>query len=264
MKNSLINLSFDDGRLDNFKTVYPILKRYNLPATFNITTGYVRGDHDMASLAPGKPMTVEMVKELFRDKSMEIAGHGYYHRNTIEDIVQGIEELKKDLDTDQLTECGNGFASPGTGFNLMEYGSIKQNLESAGIKYIRLSLRYLHCQKLKILFRKISRVIKLPLFYRWAYQDTLMDRVDNHLIYSIPVLSSISVNMIIAVIKYAEKHKMACVLMLHSIVEDGCIRDNWDFERSKFEKICKFLADHQSKNKLEVTTSMNIYQKLNH
>lgn len=261
-RTTLINFSFDDGRIDNYEIVYPILKKYHLPATFNITTGFVRGEQSLTSLAPSKPMTVEMVYKLYQDDAMEIAGHGYYHKNTIEDITQGIEELKRDLNTEKLTKLGNGFASPGTGFRLDEYEIIKPKLDKLEIKYIRLSLRYLKYQRIKVFFRKISRIIKLPLLYRWAYQDTLMQSVDNGLIYSIPVLSSISAEMLFAIIEYAEKHQMACVLMFHSIVEDGHVRDNWDFERSKFEKICSYLSERQSKDKLKVTTSMDIYQRL--
>lgn len=44
MERALINFSFDDGRRDNFDIAYPILKHYDCPATFNITTGYITGE----------------------------------------------------------------------------------------------------------------------------------------------------------------------------------------------------------------------------
>ena len=74
--NSYLSLSFDDGRRDSFEVGYPILKKYGIPATFNITTGYVLGNRmeDIGTKEP--PMTVEMVRELYRDPSIEIAGHG--------------------------------------------------------------------------------------------------------------------------------------------------------------------------------------------
>ena len=87
MKNkALINLSFDDGRIDNYNILYPLLKKYNLSATLNITTGFVRGESRLKGLAPTEPMNVDMVKEMFQDPLVEIASHGYYHLNTKEDI----------------------------------------------------------------------------------------------------------------------------------------------------------------------------------
>ena len=48
MKNkALISFSFDDGRIDNYEILYPLLKQYNLPATLNITTGFVKGDNTL-------------------------------------------------------------------------------------------------------------------------------------------------------------------------------------------------------------------------
>ena len=65
MKNkALINLSFDDGRIDNYNILYPLLKKYNLSATLNITTGFLRGESRLKRLAPTEPMNVDMVKEI--------------------------------------------------------------------------------------------------------------------------------------------------------------------------------------------------------
>lgn len=114
MGKTLISLSFDDGRVDNYTVAVPILKEYGLPATFNITTGYVVDREKNGSPTDVAPMTVDMVREIFHDRRFEIAGHGYQHRNTYEDIKKGIEELKKLLGVDMLTDDGDGFASPGT------------------------------------------------------------------------------------------------------------------------------------------------------
>ena len=34
-------LSFDDGRKDNYRAAMEIMKPLDIPATFNITTGYI-------------------------------------------------------------------------------------------------------------------------------------------------------------------------------------------------------------------------------
>lgn len=260
MGKALISLSFDDGRVDNYTVAVPILRRYDLPATFNITTGYVvnRGKNGSPTDIP--PMTADMVREICQDNRFEIAGHGYQHRNSYEDITKGIAELKKLLGVDKLTDNGDGFASPGT--NLSSEVWTKIHVGGGKLKYARLSLRYLNHQHFKTFCRKASRLTHIPLLYRLAYEDTLMDSVKDDLLYSIPVLSSIKLPELKAVIRYAEKHGKSCVLMLHSIVPKGRVHDNWDFEVGKFEALCAFLKDEQECGKLEVCTSMKVFTHL--
>ena len=229
---ALISLSFDDGRIDNYNILYPLLKKYNLPATLNITTGFVRGEGRLKRLAPTEPMNVDMVKEMFQDPLVEIASHG------------------------------NGFASPGTDLNLDEYQEMKQELNASHLEYVRLSLRYLSYPILKTYLRKASRLLKWPFLYRLAYQDTLMSHVENGILYSIPVLSSIKVSELKAIINEAESTGKVCILMFHSIVEDGKLRDNWDYERTKFTDLCEFLVRERDEQRLDVVTSMDIYQRL--
>lgn len=41
-----ITLSFDDGRRDNYINAVPVLMKFGLPATFNITTDYISARYD--------------------------------------------------------------------------------------------------------------------------------------------------------------------------------------------------------------------------
>ena len=74
---------------------------------------------------------------------------------------------------DKFTSHGNGFASPGTALEIDAYMKMKQELNASHLEYVRLSLRYLSYPSLKIFLRKVSRVLKWPILYRLAYQDTL-------------------------------------------------------------------------------------------
>lgn len=262
MQQALIGLSFDDARADTFLYGYPILKKYQLPATFNITTGFVKGECRDIVNDWVKPMTISMVKELYADPAIEIAGHGYKHQNDIKDIQKGIDELCKILGTDNLNEGTNGFASPGSGLTSEVFQQMKHAENAHPISYVRLSLRNQSHQILKIISRKISRVIPAPFFYRYAYQDTLMDAAPNGVLYSIPVLSSVTVNQLKAILYEAIKTKKACILMFHSIVEKGNARDNWEYEVDKFDALCHFLKDKQDEGLLRVETSLNIVQQL--
>jgi len=262
MKHALIGLSFDDGREDTYLYGYPILKKNNLPATFNITMGFVKGvvydfvDKDV------NPMSEEMLKVLFRDPQIEIAGHGYLHKNSLKDITSGIKSLCELLGTEALYKGTNGFASPYSGLTSMRIQKLKKELQANNIAYVRLSLRYQSFKWLKILARKMSRVIKWPWLYRLVYQDTLMLDANEGVLYSIPVLSSVTLGQLKAVIREAVRKKAACILMFHSIVEKGKVRDNWDYETDKFQELCSFLNDSHEKDELKVMTSMDIYNRL--
>lgn len=258
MRKTFVSLSFDDGRTDNYAIAFPMLKKYGLAATFNVTTGFIDRLRDKGWLTPADPMDWAMVEELHRDPSMEIAGHGHLHRNTLEDILEGAKQLKEHLDGFQI----RGFASPGTGLSLASYQTMKETFREHGIAYVRLSQHYRSLPALKTFIRKVSRVIPLPILYRLAYQDTLMNDCKDGIVYSVPVLSPIPVGSLKALIAYAEKRHLACVLMFHSIVEKGEVRDNWDYERDKFEELCAWLADRSAKGALEVATTWDVYQHL--
>ena len=258
MQQALIGLSFDDARADTFLYGYPILKKYKLPATFNITTGFIKGECRDFVNDWVKPMTIGMVKELYADPAVEIAGHGYKHQNDINDIKQGIDELCKILGTDNLCKDTNGFASPGSGLTPEVFQQMRHASNAHPISYARMSLRNQSNIMLKTLARKISRIIPTPFFYRYAYQDTLMDAAPIGVLYSIPVLSSVTVNQLKAILYEAIKTKKTCILMFHSIVEKGNAQDNWEYEVNKFDALCHFLKDKQDEGLLRVETTMEI------
>lgn len=259
LEKAYVCFSFDDGRIDTYHVAYPILKKHQLCATFNITSGYVEsGTFVDSNVCDIMPMNIEMLKEMSADDSVEIAGHGHKHKNTIEDIIKGIRCLKEWIPKQREW----GFASPGTGLTLDYYHSIKEELGSNSLLYVRFSCRYHSFAMIKVFIRRLSRLIHIPILYRFAYKDTLMSDVDDDILYSVPVLSDISVAEIQSLIDLAIKRKQVCILMFHSIVDRGEIHDSWDYDKVKFEDICNYVSDCQRKGLLEVSTSMDIYKRL--
>ena len=257
-----ISFSFDDGREDNYDIYKSILKPMNIPATFNIAAGYIDGTCPVKSIPSTtiKSMTVEQVREIYKDGLVEIALHGDKHLNTEEDIMSGEEKIRKWLFADQNKHFG--FASPGSGLNIAQYLASSSKYLKKGLLYVRTHQRYFRHAKLKIFSRKVARVTHCPQLFLYAYKDSLMDKCLNKVIYSVPVLKDTSVSEIKALINYAVKYKLALVLMFHSIVEDLTGHDNFSWSRDKFKELCHYIST-KSKRELEIITTSDMHSILN-
>jgi len=99
-----IVITFDDGYRDNLLYAAPILKKYNIPATFFVTSGYINTQRifpwDAASNIPHPNMTWEDVRELQRI-GFEIGSHTINHVNlgkaTESEAIQEINQSKEQI-----------------------------------------------------------------------------------------------------------------------------------------------------------------------
>lgn len=102
-KNSkkVICLTFDDGYLDNYKIVLPILNKYNIKATFFVVTEWFDLDQSDRHHSYDLPfMKKEHVKILY-ENGMEIGCHTHSHRQAT-DLLQDSRKLFiKDLKTNK-------------------------------------------------------------------------------------------------------------------------------------------------------------------
>jgi len=262
LEKSIICFSFDDGRKDNYTNAVELLNKYNLPATFNITTGYIDGSAVEHSPSLDSAMSIDDVKEIFYNKNFEIALHGDKHLNTIEDMTTCKNKLLEWLN---LSDYSFGIASPGSGMTEEFIISNEKEFDKINISYIRIDQRVKNFRRIKVFSRKVSRVIKLSPFYKLAYKDSCINKKHNRILYSVPILNSVSLPMIKSVIKHAIKTKQILILMFHSIkrANEPFYSDNWSYDYNKFEMLLKYLSDMQNKNLLSVETVINAYNKLN-
>lgn len=103
-----VAITFDDGYKDNFLHAAPILKKYDLPATFFVTTGYIDTERvfpwDDNSPIKHLMMTWDEVRELVR-MGFEIGGHTVNHvdlgtapiEEAREEIVACKERIEKEI-----------------------------------------------------------------------------------------------------------------------------------------------------------------------
>lgn len=94
LPNYSIWITFDDGYKDNYINAYPILKKYNIPATFFVTTGYIN-QTSMPSGECNEPyfMSWEELKEV-SGNNIPTGAHTASHR-----ILSGLSdaELEKEI-----------------------------------------------------------------------------------------------------------------------------------------------------------------------
>jgi len=241
-KKVRLAFSFDDGRLDNYRIGMDFKNRFNYRATFNISTAYVDG-----TIAPrnspcaNDSLTIKQVIELHK-LGHEIAGHGNQHLNSIEDIQCGISKLKK-----WIPGFGEkiGFASPRSDLAFDEIVKIKSKLDKIGVIYVRTGLR--STRQIGRIKRKILRglgdTLDSRIFYNMAYIDSLVERTNNYVIYSIPVMKKTSLKQICGVLEEAIALGKDCVLMFHSILKEGekYYNDTWSWDYDSFLKLCDFI-----------------------
>lgn len=246
-----IVLSFDDSREDFYTRVFPLLKKYNIPATLNVISGFVNGTAkiNMPS-ADNKAMTSSQVVECQESGLVEIACHGATHDNTKEGVLRNIEDMK----TWGINVEGIGFASPTsilTNENIHATG-IDSLVDNGTLSYVRSGIRTRREGLVYSAFTLIdSKIRSSCLFYRLNKRCIIGNN-------SPKILPSVAVNYyhttpqvkkLIAKIHDGD----AVILNFHSVLQKSDVgygRDKFYWEESKFEALLKELKSDNSVNVL--------------
>ena len=262
-KRPAVSLSFDDARGDNTYVFETILKKYGLPATLNVTTGYVDGSCPDELCPSSKPaMTNEEVVRLWKSGMVELALHGDQHLNTVSDSRECRQKLNAWLDLPDDTAYG--FASPGSGMTIEAFQSPEFRDFRSSVLYMRTSLRIRSMKAIRVLCRKAGRVIHLPLLYRIAYADTIMHFRDGKIVYSVPVMKDATLAQVKKLVQLCIKQNGNLTLMFHSILPDTSKEDNWTWSQEKFESLCVWLKEQINHGDLEVLTTAQLYEQMEH
>jgi peptidoglycan/xylan/chitin deacetylase (PgdA/CDA1 family) len=128
-KPGTVVITFDDGYEDNFLNAAPILKKYQLPATFFVTSGYINSNKvfpwDKESSVKHSMMNWDQVRELCRS-GFEIGAHTHAHVD-LEKVPLNIarEEIKGSRDQIERA-IGKNIKAFSTPFGYK--GSIRQEI----------------------------------------------------------------------------------------------------------------------------------------
>lgn len=254
-------LSFDDGRKDNYRAAMEIMKPLDIPATFNITTGYIlQNIADNDKPGPHEPMNLNELNELAACELFEIAGHGYTHDNDIDNLLNGVLVLRKLLPNTKIS----GVASPHSEFKLSDLKIAQEKFNENGIRYLRISNDYTKMSQTKIWLRRFNRIIHSSKLYKWVNIDSI-EYEGKFLLHSFPVirdnklkeiedlLDSLAANSI-------EKDQI-CILMFHSILkqEEKFYSDLFTWDYDDFKELCAKLNRMQMTRQLSIIKTVDLF-----
>lgn len=247
-----IILSFDDSRDDFYTRAFPILKKYQIPATLNVISSFVTGDIvcDFPSSCD-KAMSVNDVLDCQHSGLVEIACHGATHKNTREDILRNIKELRE-----MGCEVKNiGAASQGSEITVLnrnedgiwdlvvngELSYLRSGIvvRREGLFYSALSLldMYMHSKRL---------------FY-YLNKRTFIKKPRELFFLSTAIVSYNTLKQVKYLIdRFLEENNgikdSALILMFHSILrpeDSGYGKDKWYWDVQKFDNLCSYLTENK-------------------
>lgn len=249
MKNILfsepmISLSFDDGREDFYRNVYPILKKYKLNVTLFVISGYVDGSWKQMLSGSQGACTIPQLKEMRDSGLVEIALHGDKHTTEQDDFKICYQKLKKwDLLDNEF-----GFSVPHSAKKETYLKDFYEKVCCDGCIYIRGGRSY----KCNSIFAKATFLAYLLTKSSWFYRmfndyNVIEDRLQPFNIPSIVIHNNDSPLIIQQFLENLDKN-VWINFMFHSIVNDkeNQSKSKWCWDINKFEFLCKYLTQ-QSK-----------------
>lgn len=251
-KNKIkISLSFDDGRKDTYRMFYEILKKYNIPFTLNVTSGYISKTikkEDWPS--DNTPMSKSQLIKLSKEELVEISGHGKKHNNDIKNFEEGIIELREVLEIKEKI----GIASPQCRFNLNNISEYQEMFKKNKVLYLRVGDRFDNLAFIKKVLRRFNRVLKNSWIYYFVYKQSEVRKEDNFVLHSAIVTKYDTLKNIKYFIEKAIKNNKSYIFMYHSILKpnEDFYTDTYSWDYNTFVELCKYLKELEKNGNIEI------------
>lgn len=238
--------SFDDGLLDFYEYVFPILKKYNIKATLNVATGLVDGTVNDGF----EYCTIDQIKEM-SSCGVEMAIHSNYHskNTTVEDLAVAKSKLGEWIGNQNI----HGVVIP---YNIMPSNDIFNWMKENKLEYLRgdevSKIRFHH----KILFK--LRLLKRSTLF--AKQSSKIYKING--VKYVPCIAVYPERNENYFIKYFKKmHKNhSLTLMFHSVLPtkediEKCPYPRGAWLVEQFENLIKWLLE----NDYQICTQHEIF-----
>lgn len=252
-----VALSFDDARSDTYEVAFPLLKRYGIKATVNVISDYILNPQKYNFMSAPKAMTREQILE-WQNAGFEVACHGNTHKNTVEDIIDNIEQLRSfGVDVKNI-----GFASPNselTRSNIQDTG-IDELKRNGIISYIRSGIQVRREGLFYMAGAAIEKTTHSKQLFWILNKRNIANQEDfSNLIPSVAVKNYTSLKQLTHFIKNIEDN-CAVTMMFHSILKKDSKyygTDSWYWDADSFEKFLAFLTANQE---IKVVTSREMVE----
>ncbi len=238
-----ISLSFDDSRSDTYDVAKPIMEKYGLTGTCNVITDFVLNPSHFSFVSAANSMTAEQVIEWVKWGG-EIACHGSTHKNTPNDIIKNIDELKR-IGVDIGTI---GFASPESWLTVsnMESSGIKKLKDDGVVKYLRSGIQVRREGVWYTLISVVEMFTHSPyLYYLQNKRCVFKYKAENEFVLSAAVKDYTTVRQVKYLIETLVDSE-ALILMFHSVLEkgnEGYGTDHYYWDSNRFDELCNYLSE---------------------
>lgn len=246
-KKGTVVLSFDDGNADDFRLYENILSKHKISATFNIESGAIG--------QPGR-LTREQLSILHSDPLMEIAGHGYSHKNDDADIRKDIETLSGWLD---IPDGKIGFASPNSGMKNKFIADNEAHLRAMGLIYVRTndnpypSKRHLEIQNELTEQKAREYVIRNVPQLTYCFNGLCIN--------SAVVLHTTEVDDLTGLTDLAAKEKACVVFLFHRVKKPGEYKydDEYSYDYHQFAEFAEYLDQKRQAGAIDILTTKQAF-----
>ena len=249
-KKGWVTLSVDDGGEDGYR-LWQLLKQYAVGATYHIVTSWIGTE---GFLSRGQ------LCEISRDPSMEIACHGYSHKNTDEDILLGAEQLRDWLGA---SDGVVGFASPGSAMKKKDVLAKEAHLrEKLGLLYVRSAQNPdpspRHLQLIQRLEEKGAPGYVVKNLPQLIFEPMGL------LVPSVVVYNDTPCGYLKQLVELAADEGAWVVLMLHRVKKNGEYdpNDRWCYDYDRLEELLRCLSDLRAEGRVEILNLKDAFLRL--
>lgn len=221
----------------------PILKKYGLPSTLNVITGFLGKEHLSCCVeSDGCFMTAAELRSLLSspDCRVEIANHSSDHSNTVEAIERGMDDLRA-----LGVEGPIGFASPFSGICAANFAEFRPLFADGRVPYIRSGYQVRRDGRLYAALYLLFRYTKSRLFFRLYNRRNFIDPKSfdprSGFLPSVATSADSTIGQLLSLVKHLPDEK-AMIINLHSIVSAPCA-GKFYMTSDDFDTLCRTLRE---------------------